>query len=1142
MRFIYLFLLFIASFANAQVSDNFTDNDFTANPIWSGDDSVYTIVSNQLRSNKTLTNSTFYLSTPSMLANNCQWEFLVNLKFATSGTNYVDVYLTSDQADLKASNLNGYFVRIGGTSDNISLFKKTAGTNLALITGTASTLTSSSNNIIKVKVTRSASNIFTLSREFTTSTLIGNYTTEGTITDATFTTSSNFGISVTQSTASFFQKHYFDDFYVGPIITDVTAPSIVSSTVISNTQVDVLFDENVDQTSSQTLTNYNGNNGLGNPIMATRDASNFGLVHLTFPTSFANGLSNTVTVTNVQDLNANAIISTTTIFTYVLPAVATFKDVIINEIYADLNPLVGLPASQFIELYNKSANTYNLSGWKISDASGSSSAVIGNYFLAPNQYLIVCKAIDTAIFAGFGNHTGTSSFPTLNVTSDNLKLFNNALVAIDSVNYSDSWYQDPTKKSGGWSLELINPNSSFNCVQASNWIASNNLAGGTPGTQNSVYATQIDNIAPAISSVSAIDATHITVCFSEAISASQITLVSNYNINNGIGIPISVTANTSLTCIDLTLGSALTSSTIYTISLNNIADCSGNTLSTSSTTFTYYTVKAFDVVINEIMADPDPIVGLPAFEYVELYNKTAFPINLNNWSYSAGSTTKVITNAVIQAHGYLVLTSATAAASVNYPAGINFTTFSSFTLTNSGQTLILKTPQGALISSVTYSDQWYQDVTKKNGGWSLEQIDPTNPCAGMMNWLASNNGNGGTPGTINSVNAANQDHTPPQVTRVNVITPDSIQLYFNEPIDSTTMLIPAIYTIDNSIGVPTNVQAIAPDFMSVKLALATNLQTGTYYTITVNNALTDCVGNAIGLNNTARFALPETASANDIVINELLYDPKAGGVDFVEIYNRSNKVIDLKTMTLSQYDTVTNLLQSVQNISENGYLIFPKEYLVLSTDGNIIKSQYNTANQNAFLDMASFPSMNISGGTVCLASGITIIDLLKYTDKLQFPLLNITKGVSLERIDFNRTTQDFTNWHSAAEDVGFATPGYKNSQFNDAGETTIDNAIEITPEIFSPDEDGINDVTNINYNFETPGFIANITIYDSKGRVVKYLVRNELLGIKGTYSWDGINEEREKSRIGIYIVYVEVFNLSGKVKHYKKSCVLGGKL
>jgi hypothetical protein len=150
--------------------------------------------------------------------------------------------------------------------------------------------------------------------------------------------------------------------------------------------------------------------------------------------------------------------------------------------------------------------------------------------------------------------------------------------------------------------------------------------------------------------------------------------------------------------------------------------------------------------------------------------------------------------------------------------------------------------------------------------------------------------------------------------------------------------------------------------------------------------------------------------------------------------------------------------------------------------------------------------------------------------------------VSLERIDFNRTTQDFTNWHSAAEDIGFATPGYKNSQFNDAGETTIDNAIEITPEIFSPDEDGINDVTNINYNFETPGFIANITIYDSKGRIVKYLVRNELLGIKGTYSWDGINEEREKSRIGIYIVYVEVYNLSGKVKHYKKSCVLGGKL
>ena len=59
---------------------------------------------------------------------------------------------------------------------------------------------------------------------------------------------------------------------------------------------------------------------------------------------------------------------------------------------------------------------------------------------------------------------------------------------------------------------------------------------------------------------------------------------------------------------------------------------------------------------------------------------------------------------------------------------------------------------------------------------------------------------------------------------------------------------------------------------------------------------------------------------------------------------------------------------------------------------------------------------------------------------------------------------------------------------------------------------------------------------------MKQLIRNELLGIKGTFSWDGINEEREKARIGIYIIFFEVFDLKGNVKHYKKTCVLGGKL
>ncbi len=1135
MRSIVLLFLFVTSFVTAQVSDNFTDGDFTAAPVWSGDAADFTVVAGQLRSNSSTATYGFHLSTPSTSATNAQWEMYINLQFPTSSANYTDIYLMSDSANLESTTHSGYFVRIGNTTDEISLYKRTSGTNLEIIDGLDGQ-TNLSNNLIKIKVTRDAANLWTLQRDLTGTG--SSYFTEGSVTDAAIATSSFFGIFIQQSTATFHLKHFYDDIYVGPIILDVTAPTIVSSTVISSTQVDVLFDENVDLSTSQTLTNYSADNGLGNPSVATRDATNLSLVHLTFATAFTNALLNTLTVINVQDLSANAIVSANTTFTYFAPVVAVYKDIIINEIFADPSPVIGLPAFEFIELYNKSTNTFNLNGWKFTD--GSTTATLGTFVLNPGQYLILCPVADTALFSPFGNTFGLISFPSLNNTGDNLKLLDNTLVAIDSVNYLDSWYQDAIKDDGGWTLELINPSALAGCPVASNWIASTNAAGGTPGTLNSVFSVVPDVTSPTIASVTVVDSTHITVCFSEALDASQISLPANYSISNGIGNPLTDTANTTLTCVDLVLGTSLVSDSSYTLTLTNLSDCSGNILTPSVANFSYYIVKPFDVVINEIMADPDPIVTiLPNNEYVELYNKTAYPINLNNWTFAAGTNVKILPSIIVPADSFIVLTSALGLAGM--PAGINAEALVSFpSLTNTGQILTLRSPQGTVISTVAYTDYWYQDAIKKDGGYSLEQIDPTNPCEGMDNWRASNNTNGGTPGTQNSIYASNPDNTPPQVVRASVIATDTIQLYFNEALDSASMINPTIYSIDNSVGNPTLVQVIGPDFKSVRLTLGTTLAIGTIYTITVNNSITDCIGNPLGADNSARFAIPEPAVANDIVINEILFNPKTPGVDYVEIYNRSNKVIDLKTISISEYDTVTNMIVGPQTISADGYLIFPQEYILLSENGAFVQTQLATTNPEGFLDMINLPTMNDDGGTICLSTVTDIIDNFKYYDNMHFGLLTITDGISLERIDFDRTTQDRTNWHSAAEAVGYGTPGYKNSQYSDAGET--ESAIEITPEIFSPDEDGVNDVVNINYHFDSPGFTANVTVYDSKGRIVKHLIQNELLGVKGTFSWDGINNDREKARIGIYIFYFEVFDLSGTVKHYKKTCVLAGKL
>ena len=290
--------------------------------------------------------------------------------------------------------------------------------------------------------------------------------------------------------------------------------------------------------------------------------------------------------------------------------------------------------------------------------------------------------------------------------------------------------------------------------------------------------------------------------------------------------------------------------------------------------------------------------------------------------------------------------------------------------------------------------------------------------------------------------------------------------------------------------------------------------------------------------NTAQFSIPESAEQNDIVINEVMFDPKGQGVEWVEIYNRSDKVIDLKEIYFCSQDNIGNLI-NIDQVAPNGYLILPQKYIVLSTDASAIKTQYNTPNTKGFIDMSSIPSLNNDSDYVALVNtSQTVIDKLHYHSKWHLPLLNDTKGISLERINYANPTQDKNNWHSASESVGGATPAYKNSQYtNGEGGTEV----TVSPEVFSPDNDGYNDVLSISYAFDTPGMVGNLNIYDSRGRLTKTLVRNELLAASGTFFWDGITDEKEKARIGIYIIYFEAFDTKGKVKKYKKTCVLAGR-
>jgi hypothetical protein len=532
------------------------------------------------------------------------------------------------------------------------------------------------------------------------------------------------------------------------------------------------------------------------------------------------------------------------------------------------------------------------------------------------------------------------------------------------------------------------------------------------------------------------------------------------------------------------------------------------------------------------MADPAPQVGLPNSEWIELKNTSSFPVNVGGWKLAdVGGQTGPLPNFILQPDSFLIVCSGSAVTSLAaFGPTVSVTGFPS--LDNNGELLYLISSSGQTIHSVQYASAWYQNEVKKDGGWALEMIDTKNPCSGMSNWKVSTDANGGTPGKKNSVDGISQDDVSPKLLRAFTSNNTNITLVYDEPLDSIKASEVANYKIDKGLNAAA-ANAVSPVFNKVNVVLSTPVSANTIYTITSAN-VTDCKGNAIGPNNSAKFGIPQDADSLDVVINEILYNPRPDGVDYIELYNRSNKIIDLSNLYIATRSN--GAVSGLQKIALESILLFPQDFMIISTNSAAVKNQYITTNPDAFLTVSTMPSFaNDKGDVIILNNQGGIVDEVKYADGWQFQLVSNTEGVSLERIDYDGPSAQ-SNFHSAATSVGYGTPGYKNSQYR--LNEDIKAAVSISPDIFSPDNDGIDDFATISYSFPTPGYVANVTIFDATGRPVRYLQRNSLSGIKGYYRWDGLADKNRKLPQGIYIIYTEIFNTEGKKKQFKNSIVL----
>ena len=546
----------------------------------------------------------------------------------------------------------------------------------------------------------------------------------------------------------------------------------------------------------------------------------------------------------------------------------------------------------------------------------------------------------------------------------------------------------------------------------------------------------------------------------------------------------------------------------------------------------------YDIVIDEIMADPSPQIGLPNYEWIELKNVSPLAVNLQGWRIGdASGQSGAMPDFTLQPDSSVIVCTGSAVAALSaFGKTISVTSFPS--LDNDGESLYLKSSSGMVIYAVEYSSAWYENEIKKDGGWTLEMIDTKNPCTGSDNWKASTDESGGTPGRINSVDAINVDDTAPKLKNAFVTGDQTIHLVFDEPIDSLSGTIINNYSIDGGITI-VNALPIAPLFNEVELKLSPVISANAIYTISINN-ITDCKANIISTDNTVRVALPSDASAVDLVINEILFNPRPDGYDYVELYNKSNKVFDGSKIYIANRNS-SGVISSAIQLSTLPFYIYPGDYIVITEDAESLQKNYLVKNPQNVLVVSSLPSFSVSNGDVIITNSQgEIVDEVKYDKNWHFKLIDNDEGVSLERIDPAGTSQNAADWHSAASTAGYGTPTYVNSQFKQT--QTADATIEISPKIFSPDNDGHDDISTIQYKVNEPGYVANITIFDGAGRPVRVLVNNGTMALTGNWNWDGLNDKGTRLPIGTYIVYTEIFNLQGKKKHFKNAIVLARRL
>jgi hypothetical protein len=559
------------------------------------------------------------------------------------------------------------------------------------------------------------------------------------------------------------------------------------------------------------------------------------------------------------------------------------------------------------------------------------------------------------------------------------------------------------------------------------------------------------------------------------------------------------------------------------LSVSGILDLENNALRDTVLQFRQDLAAFGDVVINEIMTDPDPRVYLPSCEYVELFNRYDQPINLGGWHLHVKNREYDIQATALQPGEYLLLTHPDC--NGNYGSVEQQAVLTSSTaLINGGAVLQLTDRYGRLIHSLEYEAMDRYGDGNVDGGWSLERIDPDNLCGSAENWQICENRKGGTPGKMNSHHHEVPDFRPPDLVSVGIPSEsgNKIIIRFNETIrinhgDNSRFLLD-----DHQLKPEKGPATFAGK--EIQLVLNHPLDTSMLYQLALEN-ISDCAGN-VAEDQRIPLMLPSAPAKGIPVINEIMYDPAFGWSEYIELYNQDDRYYDIYDLQLELREPGA-LRGTKIPLSEKSRLLFPGQYVVLCRHDYALVREWNTGDEAVVIRVNGWKQLVDAGACIRLTdrSG-KVLDQVCYHDSMHLDQLQITSGVSLERIAPDCGTGSQC-WTSAAASENYGTPGRRNSQTRSQRTDLTGAEIILTPKVISPDGDGVDDYLQIAFSRIAKGDLVDIYVTDLTGNHVRQIVSMGITGQRDHFYWDGKDQQGRIVLPGIYIIHQRLISTTG---------------